>query len=303
MRSLVIGFGSIGQRHHRILTELGHKVAVVSSRTASVSDAYDSITSALLDFNPSYVVISSPTSRHLSDFHELTCAQFTGRILIEKPLSVHESNVPPSLATSIHIGYNLRYLPVIQRLRELTQRDPIVSLSAYNGEYLPNWRPGRDYRLTSSASAAMGGGVLRDQSHELDFIHYLMGAPVSVVADIQRLGDLEIDTEDTVRAIMRHNTGSISSLYLSYLDRVRRRELTCVTNSHTISIDLVAGTLTVDGRKEESENDRDTTFRRMHIDILSGKATTACTLPEASDVMRTIAMLESSTNTRAWVRR
>lgn len=303
MRALVVGFGSIGQRHSRILKEMGHEVAVVTSQSVHSHKTFASLSSALDLFNPAYVVVASVTSRHASDLTDLASKGFTGRVLIEKPLCVDTSQVPSNTAMSVHVGYNLRYLPVIQRLRELTTHEQIVSLSAYNGEYLPDWRPGRDYRFTSSASVTMGGGVLRDQSHELDFIHYLTGAPISVVADISCLGSLEIDTEDTVRAIMRHENGCSSSLYLSYLDRVRRRELICVTKSRTLTINLLAGTLSVDGIIECLENDRDTTFRKMHEDILFGPTQTACTLSDASAVMRTIAMLESSNATRTWVSR
>jgi hypothetical protein len=50
-----------------------------------------------------------------------------------------------------------------------------ITVSAYVGQDLRDWRPGRDHRTTASATQQAGGGVLRDLSHELDYLLWLFG--------------------------------------------------------------------------------------------------------------------------------
>jgi predicted dehydrogenase len=299
--ALIVGFGSIGQRHYRILNEIGVELAVVSSQSDLSVRCFRSVPEAMLAWSPDYVVIASPTSRHYNDFFELSRNGFKGRVLIEKPVFANMAAHLPMLAGEVYVGYNLRYLEVIRRLRQFIETAEVLSVDIYNGEYLPDWRPGRDYRTTSSAQRALGGGVLRDLSHEIDFLHHLVGAPSSLVSNVGRLGNLEIDTEDSVRVIGQHQRGCVSTLTLSYLDRVRRREITLTTPQATLRANLLTGSISDGFTSPELEAARDDTFRMMHREILSRHVTTACTLSEGLAVLRTVEMIEQSSRDEQWV--
>jgi len=301
--ALVIGYGSIGQRHVRILGELGWTTSVVSSQDSVDFPIYNSVHDAMDGCQPSYVVVASPTAFHSRDVHAVLDSGYQGPILIEKPLFSTAESIARLSKSNVFVGYNLRFLKVIQRLRELISPTDVISMHVYNGEYLPDWRPQRDYRATSSALRSLGGGVLRDLSHEIDFLHYLIGAPNSVSAVTTTSGTLEIETEDTVSAVFEHQCGAITTLALSYLDRIRRREIHITTRLNSVKANLLNGRVSIGNREEDWSSERDDTFREMHRDILSGSPRISCSLSEGLDVVRTIDMIELSGTTREWVNR
>ena len=85
MKTLVVGYGSIGSRHARLLTSLGCEVAVVSSRDIDHPVRYRTLADAL-SWKPDYVVIANRTSQHYQTLKELAASGFTGTVLVEKPL-------------------------------------------------------------------------------------------------------------------------------------------------------------------------------------------------------------------------
>jgi predicted dehydrogenase len=102
-------------------------------------------------------------------------------------------------------AYNMRFLPALQRFRELIRQGRVghvLSVRAEVGQYLPSWRPGNDYRSNVSAQAALGGGALLELSHEIDFLRWIFGEIDWVNAALLRQSVLEIDVEDTVHLLL-----------------------------------------------------------------------------------------------------
>ena len=85
--------------------------------------------------------------------------------------------------------------------------------------YLPDWRSKRNYSKTSSAMKKLGGGVLLDLSHELDYIRWFFGEMKSVFANIQNSGTLDIDVEDSVDMIFESDKGFSVSVHLDFNSR------------------------------------------------------------------------------------
>lgn len=294
-RVLIVGFGSIGQRHERLLASVGHHTAVVSQQRNLPVTTYESIREGLDRHQPNYVVVASPTARHFDDFQVLRQAEFSGHILIEKPLFMNSAQCSEIDTRLVFVGYNTRFFAVVRRLSQLLGRSKVLQASFHNAQYLPDWRPGRDYRSTSSAQHQLGGGVLRDLSHEIDLLHLFVGIPTHAFSTRSRLGDLEIDTEDTVSVQFEFSDGRCAHLYLSYLDRVARRSIFLRTSSMTIYADLLSGSLSVNESHSSHPTDRDLSFLEMHQDVLSSGGT-AATFHQGFDVLRTIEMIEANSN-------
>ena len=293
-RILIIGFGSIGQRHERLLTSVGHQTAVISRQRDLPVTAYESIHEGLAKHKPDYVIVASPTARHCDDFRALRQGGFSGHILIEKPLfmdSVQCSEIDTRL---VFVGYNTRFFAVVRQLSQIIGSSKVLQASFHNAQYLPEWRPGRDYRDTSSAQRNLGGGVLRDLSHEIDLLHCFVGIPTKAFSTLSRLGDLEIDTEDTVSVQFEFGDGRCAHMYLSYLDRVPRRSFFLRTSTLTIYADLLTGSLSINENHSSYQTDRDVSFLDMHRDVLGGGGS-AATYEQGLDVLRTIDLIEADT--------
>jgi predicted dehydrogenase len=295
----VVGYGSIGRRHARLLRQLGCTVAVVSRRTVDYQPSFRSLAEAVRDFHPDYVVIATETSAHAAAVDDLVHSGFSGRILIEKPLAV--TGAALSRFDVAAVGYNLRFHPVMAALAEEIQGEPLISIDAYGGQYLPDWRPDTDYRRSYSADPARGGGALRDLSHELDYVLWLGGGWRRVAALGGRFGPLEIDADDCWGLLLELERCKLAAVQVNYYDRPGRRQLVVNTARHTYLADMVRGLLCRDGEERSFSAERDAMYLEQHRAVLAGDASRLCSVQQGERVMALIAAAERAAAQRVWI--
>lgn len=304
MKALVIGYGSIGQRHAHLLTELGCQVAVLSRRSIEFSPCYSGLSEALVHWQPDYVVVANRTSEHYQTIEKLVNIGFQGRVLVEKPLCVQASELSAHKFSKVAVAYNLRCHPVLSRLKTFLKNSAkLVTSNIYVGSYLPAWRPNTDYRKSYSAKKSEGGGVLRDLSHELDYVLWLFGPWRRLTAIGGHLSTLEIDSDDVYSLLMETERCHLVSIHMNYLDRIPRREISVNTDHHTVRIDLIKNTLEVDGVQEAFNVARDDTYRMQHQAMLNGNVKDLCTLGEAMETLFTIEAAEQAARLHIWIER
>lgn len=278
MKALIVGRGSIGARHGRILESLGHTVAFCSRREAEGISS-DPV-AALSMWAPEYVVVANETSRHVATVDQLRGAGFKGPILVEKPLSdgIVDSTI---VDRSLFVGYQLRFHPSIRVARDF-EPEGIRAVYVYAGQYLPSWRPDTDYRTSYSASRSSGGGVLRDLSHEIDYLRWLFGDVISIQASGRKVSDLEIDVEDVVSLHMEMQRCPHVSVDLNYLDHIGQRSLKLISNRKTMNMDI------------QLKTDRDLPFREMHSAILGGSSSDVATREDGVALSKVVRAAEIS---------
>jgi predicted dehydrogenase len=298
---LVSGFGSIGQRHVHILREMGQKVHVFSRRKLQEEESYQNLEAALSEVHPEYVVIANETSEHESTLKEVLSFGVP-KILVEKPLfSTYTENLPENPKSQICIAYNLRFHPLLQRLCSEIKEQIVLSVQIYVGQYLPDWRPQQDYRKSYSVSKAQGGGVLRDLSHELDYINWLFGPWKALTAVGGHFSTLAGDSDDVFCLLLKMERCPAVSLQMNYLDRLGRREIIINTEEHSYNLDLV---------KKEYQKDqepiisviveRDETCRLQHSEMLKNQGKLCSSFSEGLEVLGMIDAAEKSAETETW---
>lgn len=301
MNCLIIGYGSIGVRHAFILQKMGHSVNIVSKRDIKDFTCYKSIKLALHSNTFDYVIISNETCNHYKSFIELCELGYSGKLLIEKPVFLDPMSLPHSDYKNVFVAYNLRFHPVIQKLHELLNGKAIYSIQAYVGQYLPEWRPGTDYTKSYSASKTQGGGVLRDLSHELDFINWIAGGWKRVVAIGGKYSDLQIDSDDVFVLMLEMEKCPAVSVQMNYLDRKPRREVIFNMEDHSIKADLISNTMEIDGEIIKFEVDRNLTYTMQHNEILNNDYSTPCTLKQGMEVLNLIYAAELAAEKQSWI--
>lgn len=301
MKSLVVGFGSIGQRHAEILGDLGHEVAIVSRRSVGVPVLFANLEVALPAFEPDYVVIASRSSEHVDDLARLVALGFTGKVLVEKPLYHELCPTPDHRFSSASVGYNLRFHPALQHFQALLRDRDIASVHCYVGHYLPDWRPGSDYRQTHSASKEHGGGALRELSHELDFLNWIFGSCARLSALGGHLSNLEIDSDDVYSLLMETVRAPLVSLTVNYLHDSPRRETIAHTDAGTYSLDLIAGTVTHGDEIETFPMQKNDTYIAQHRAVCDGQSVRLCSLEEGERTVAMIAAAEQASAEKIWV--
>ncbi len=207
---LIVGLGSIGQRHLRLARKLLPDADIrvlrrqATSEVPEYSNGCFSHIDEALAFTPQVAAIANPAPFHIDTAQALANAGV--HLLIEKPLSDSLKCVGELLETChkqgtvLLIGYNLRYLPSLQHFRDLLGErviGKVLSVRCEIGQYLPSWRPDNDYRHGVSARHELGGGALLELSHELDYLRWIFGEVEWVKATLSRQSGLEIDVEDS----------------------------------------------------------------------------------------------------------
>lgn len=296
LRALVIGLGSIGRTHAGLLAELGATVEVVTRRQSDVGAAHPSIAAAFAAAEFDYCVVCSATAEHAADARALAEAGFSGALLVEKPVTARSGEFPAGAAFErVGVGYNMRFSPLLRWLEERLegQRALVVDVAAQS--FLPEWRPGRDHRQTESASAARGGGVVRDLSHEIDLILRLFGAPRKVAALGGNLGGLEIDAETAVSALLELERAPLATLRLSYLDRLPERRVRVTTELDTLEIDLLSGACRSSDVEEQIPVEWRRTYADLHRAMLGGPGAAAvCSLEQGLEAVALVERIEAA---------
>jgi len=303
MRSLIIGYGSIGQRHARLLNSLGADPGIISRRDIDHPKSWKTLEAGIAEHQPNYIVIASATSEHIEDINKLISLEYKGAVLVEKPLFHEAAKIKNHSFSQAYIAYNLRFHPVMLALKQALVGESVCSAQIYVGQYLPTWRPGTDYRQSYSAKAEQGGGVLLDLSHDLDYTNWLLGRCLGLAALGGKFGDLDISSDDVFSLMMKMENCPAVTVSLNYLDRIGRREIIINTAAKTIKADLVKGELWIDAKRHVYDTHRDETYLAMHNEILSGNNKHSCTVAEGLETLDVIEAALESAKTMKWVQR
>jgi predicted dehydrogenase len=241
MNVLVVGTGSIAKRHIKNLQELDEiaRIHVYSSRGLPLQDVSDkkiSTQKSLQDLRDvDFAIIANETQKHLPAATILSKQGI--HLFIEKPVShkLQEAKDFEKLIAAnnikVFVGYNLRFLGVIQFLKKEITRGyfgKILFAQIEVGQYLPDWRPKRNYKEVYSAKKDQGGGVALELSHELDYMMYLFGFPSQWNFFSKKVSDLEIETDDIFEGLFSFKEGFLCNVHLDYLQRTKKRTLRIV---------------------------------------------------------------------------
>lgn len=249
MKLLIIGCGSIGSRHARNAETLGHSVVLCDPNPAR--GQYTSYQEALTHEHVDAAIVSSPSNLHVE------AAQYlAGRgvpIFMEKPLAtsregldkllaaVKEKNVVTMMAQSYrwHEG-----MLEVKRMLDANVYGKPISVEYSGGQHLADWHPKEDYRKEYAAQKSMGGGAMFvSMSHTLDTIEWLFGSIVDYAGEKKRLGDLEIDVDDTANITCTTDRGVQVTAVTDFLARPSYHHMRVTCERGAIDADFVANTV------------------------------------------------------------
>lgn len=327
-RFLVIGCGSIGKRHIENLRRLGIRDIIAfdprAERAEEVAAAYGVEPFAALpaawERRPDVCLITAPTALHLALARQ--GADHGCHLFIEKPLSHSWQGVEELLDVAARrrlvtlVGCNMRFHPGLCELRRLLAENAIgrvIAARAEVGQYLPDWHPLEDYRRGYSARRELGGGVILDAIHEIDYLRWLLGPVADAVCLTGKLSQLEIDTEDTAAMLLRFKTGIFGEVHLDYVQRAYRRTCQIIGEEGTIHWDFGAGHVrwysARSRRWSQYQNPDGWQVNQMYIDemkhflaCLAGEAKPGLEVVEAAEVLRIALAAKQSAQEHRWIR-
>ena len=283
LTALFIGLGSIGSRHlknlHTICAERGITLAADALRSSlnrplrsGVAELLRTQFTALDDpaarGHYDLAFITNPTSLHAEALQSLRGR--AGALFIEKPIfSADQAGLDPAAlldpGQKAYVAAPMRWCGVMLALKKRLETGadgrPYCA-RVLCSSYLPDWRPGVDYRTVYSAHKAMGGGVTIDLIHEWDYLVDLFGAPERLYNLRGQYSELEIDSDDVSLYIAQY-PGMLAEVHLDYFGRGYRRSIELFTPSGSLVADFGAGTLTLpDGTVEDYTEDVNARYLR-----------------------------------------
>lgn len=250
MKVLIVGLGSIADRHINALLRIDSESQVLALRSTADGKKYDNIIN-IYSWNEvprdiDFIIISNPTFAHYDTLN--SALDFEVPIFLEKPPFMNLTGVSEIIQRirdkniTVYTAFNLRFYPLIQWLKNNLNVNRVLEVQAYCGSYLPNWRKDQDYRSNYSAIRAMGGGVHLDLTHEMDYLVWIFGFPISSIVSLSTISKLELDTVDSAHYWLEYKNMNISIL-LNYFRRDSKRTIEIVMEDDTWNVNLLNGSI------------------------------------------------------------
>ncbi len=249
----VVGTGNIAERHRSNIKKLipDTKIIALSSRenypqkklyyADSIAKSVDDLIEKQIDC----AIVAAPANLH--EYFSNKFIQNGIPVLIEKPLATTISDAKKIYMNAnkfkipVGIGYCLRYLPSSNIVKKILSSGRLGRLFYGNvevGHYLPDWRPDQDYLKSVSANKELGGGVLLELSHELDYLNWFFGPLEVIHSNLRRSSELRLDVEDCVDFSLKNDNEMNISIHLDFLQKKPHRKCRFVGTEGVLEWDL-----------------------------------------------------------------
>ena len=275
--ALVIGYGSMGKKHAKILKNL-KEVDEVVVLTSQQKIPYRKINSLneIKTINPFYITIASPTVKHYEQLRFLEKNFSKKKNLVEKPLFEKIFNLKIK-KNKVYIGYNLRFNPLIIFIKKILKKIDAIFVNVYCGFHLPYWRKNIPYTKSYSASKMKGGGVILDLSHEIDYITYIFGKIKIINFIKKKISNLDISSEDFFSLNGTSEKSKIVQISLNYISKKKVRDIKIETNKFGLYGDIISNKLEIIHKNKtkvkkwkDDKNFLDT-YKKQHLAIIKDK--------------------------------
>jgi predicted dehydrogenase len=216
---LIVGCGSIGERHLRCFQKTGRAQVTACDtnpqllermrQTYGVSGTLD-WEKTLAEGGHTAVVICTPAPAHVS--MAMAAMQRGAHVLVEKPLSHSLQDVDALVAKrdqsrrQAAVAYVYHFFPVLAAARDrLLAGDigPVLHATVTSGQPFHRLRPA--YAQTYYRERASGGGAIQDAlTHMANWMESVVGPTDSVLCDCAHQALAGVEVEDTVHVSARH---------------------------------------------------------------------------------------------------
>ncbi|MAG11816.1 MAG: dehydrogenase [Parcubacteria group bacterium] len=314
---LIIGSGSAGKRHARNLAGLGCKISAFDPREDRLKEINEetpcihqsqSLEEILEKETFDGAVIASPPVFHIEQGIALLGKGIP--VLMEKPLAAElddAQKIESYTQATILLGYTYRWWPPLQEMKKLLDENAIgkvQNIRMVMSAHLADWHPWEKYQDFFMAQAELGGGALLDESHFIDLLLWMFGMPKSVFANVEKIGELEISTDDNVDLIARYEKGLRANVHLDLLGRPHEKYIHIVGGKGSLhwSFDPNELVVTQDEKSETKKynherNDMFIGVAEEFLQCINENKQPSCTITDGINVLQVIEAARKSSET------
>ena len=306
---LVIGCGSIGERHLRCSQQTGRVQATACDANPALlqkmADTYQVPVAAdwqaALRSKFDAVVICTPANLHVPMAIQALAAG--SHVLVEKPLACTLAGLDELFRArersgrQVAVAYVLHVYTLLAEAREFLRRGefgPVRQATVVSGQCFPFFRPA--YAQTYYRDRRTGGGAIQDAlTHSVNWMESVLGPADSVLCDCAHLVLPNVEVEDTVHVSSRHGA-ALATLALNQFQQPNETTFQFNSARGSVKIELHQqrwGTF-AEGAKDWTwhhvpAGERDTPFivqAQAFLDQLEGQPSRLCSLEAAAQTLR-----------------
>ncbi len=249
LSALVVGFGSIGRRHARVLKEIGladvrvcdpvEDLREMAHSEYGISSIFSSLEEGLAS-KPDTVVLCSPTAMHVEQ--AIAAINAGADVLTEKPLSNSLGGVDEleTLARErqrlVMVAHCFRFHDGLLRAKRMLDEGRIgrlVSVRCVMGEYIPEVMPNYRNMYIFSYSGAY------ELMHDIDLALWFAGSrPTRVFGLDGTFGDSGMASPDLVEITMQFANRCAANVHLDFIQRARHRQTELYGTEGTIYVEF-----------------------------------------------------------------
>ena len=280
-RIAVVGLGSIGKRHARLLNERDDvSVEVVEPNEQTIMEAENEIGDfqvhrsfdQMLKSKPNIVLIATPHRLHAEQAIKALDAGCD--VFCEKPMSDNFEDAVKMKKTGDHsgkilnIGFHLHFHPGLRMVKKIVDDNElgnVVFAHAWVGTYITLVNSVSRYQQKQT------GALFFDYAHQPDILYWLLGKkPNYVYASALQNGNLEFSSNPNITVINCEYDDMISSIHLNYVQMPERHSYEIVGDKGWAILDCGKNELRIGKRKNSTVEtqtftvDRDNIYRAEH---------------------------------------
>ena len=293
---IIIGSGTISKKHISVIKKQNYKIELNNISSRKFEKYSKSDLKKLAFLKPELIIVCSPSSKHFDHFKKIEENFKNTKVLIEKPIFEKYYNIKKKLRNKYYVGYNLRFHPVIGFLKKFLINKKIFSINVISHSYLPDWRK-IDYKKSVSAVKKLGGGVLLELSHELDYLKWIFKDIKILYSFNKKISKLNINTDDALSLIGKVKKNTLLNLNLNFFSKIINRTIKIDGDNFSLNADLIKNEIMIMNNNNKqfkkflNFNIKDT-YKLQFSEIMDGNFSKICTLQQGLELMKLIEVIK-----------
>ncbi len=298
---LLIGFGSVGQKHYRVLKTYYKKnfEVYIFSKIIKKKFSEKSI-SIIKKINPDYFILSTPSNLHYKHL-KLICSNFDKKIILcEKPLFLKKENLNIR-SNKVYVGYNLRFHPLIIKLKKFFYNKKVDEVNIFCSTNVLNWRKQRKGYTPYSYFQSKSGGVLFDLSHEIDYFIWIFGTILKKkISYTKKTSNKKIQSKNIFYLSGKGKRSKKVTIYLNFTSQVEKRYIKIIQKNKNYFGDLNKNYLKINQKDKKIKRINFNNFRiidsfkfQIYDVFISKKKKVSCSFKEATKLTQKLVEISS----------
>jgi predicted dehydrogenase len=284
MNILIIGLGSIGQRHLRNIKQIYPKSNILCYRRKFKVPTLDNLNNVkkinlkkkyklnyintlnnLDQFNLDAALICTPSNFHIDEAIKIASQKIN--IFIEKPLGSSLKKIK-KLKNIVYknkiismMGFQMRFCPILNKIKKIIKSNKYGKLNQvliHNGESITNYHNYENYTNSYAAKKELGGGVTLTQIHEIDYFLDLFSEYkiIKLKKFSEKISNLKLNVEDSLISLIKikkKDSIVLCSLNLNFYEVPAKKTLTLLYEKNKIEADFLKKTLVFEYSKNKKK--------------------------------------------------